>query len=328
MKNYSYLLISFLICNFQLMAQGPFAPAANQTGSTAIHKDSTVFVGWATSAVIDRGWQDISNTALGKTTVGNDTSATEKAGVNGIVSLGDGGSAILTFATPIMNGQGADFAVFENAFNATFLELAFVEVSSDGSNFFRFDAISLTQDTLQLDNNATIDATNINNLAGKYQAQYGTPFDLDELSGISGLDINNITHVKIIDVVGSINATFGTFDSQSNKINDPFPTPFPSGGFDLDAVGVIHSLSTSVSENSNVVQQIYPNPIVNEVTVQLNQLENYFYSINDISGKTLINGQSNDFQLTINVSSLNKGIYFLTIITTNNQKSIHKIVKQ
>lgn len=203
-----------------------------------------------------------------------------------------------------------------------------MEVSSDGINFFRFDAVSLSQDTLQFDNNASIDATNINNLAGKYQAQYGTPFDLDELSGISGLDINNITHVKIIDVVGSINSPFGTFDSQSNKINDPFPTPFPSGGFDLDAVGVIHSLSTSVAENKDFVQRIYPNPVVNDVTVQLNQLENYFYSINDISGKTIIKGQSNDFQLTINFSPLNKGIYFLTIITTNNQKSIHKIVKQ
>lgn len=323
-----YIIVSFFIFNFQLIAQGPFAPAANQIGSSALHKDSSVFVGWATNASIDRGWQDISNTVLGKTTVGNDTSATGKSGINGIVSLGDGGSAILTFASPITNGQGADFAVFENAFNATFLELAFVEVSSDGINFFRFNAVSLTQDTLQLDNNASVDATNINNLAGKYQAQYGTPFDLDELNGTIGLDINNITHVKIIDVVGSINSPFGTFDSQSNKINDPFPTPFPSGGFDLDAVGVIHSLSTSVAENKDFVQRIYPNPVVNDVTVQLNQLENYFYSINDISGKTIIKGQSNDFQLTINFSPLNKGIYFLTIITTNNQKSIHKIVKQ
>ena len=36
--------------------------------------------------------------------------------------VGDGGSAILTFDTPIANGPGFDFAVFENGFSDTFLE--------------------------------------------------------------------------------------------------------------------------------------------------------------------------------------------------------------
>ena len=29
-------------------------------------------------------------------------------------------------------------------------------------------------------------------------------------------------------------------DSQGHQINDPWPTNFPTGGFDLDAVGVIN----------------------------------------------------------------------------------------
>lgn len=321
-----YLIFICLIAINQLIAQGPFAPPANQTGSAAIHKDSAIIINWATNATITRGWQNISDTTLGKTTVGNDTSAVGKSGVNGVVSLGDGGSAILTFSSPIKNGQGADFVVFENAFNSTFLEFAFVEVSSDGTTFFRFDAVSLSQDTLQFDNNATIDATNINNLAGKYQAQYGTPFDLDELSGVNGLDINNISHVKIIDVIGSINPTYATFDSQLNTINDPFPTPFPSGGFDLDAVGVIHSLSTSINENTKIALKFYPNPMQNELTVIVDKNENYTYFINDISGKTLITGNTNQTKLTINTASLQKGMYFLTLIT-NNQKQVIKLVR-
>ena len=36
----------------------------------------------------------------------------EKAGENGVVSLGDGGSAILTFSKPIKNETGWDFAIF------------------------------------------------------------------------------------------------------------------------------------------------------------------------------------------------------------------------
>ena len=81
------------------------------------------------------------------------------------MSLGDGGVAILTFKYPIKNETGNDFAVFENSFNDTFLELAFVEVSSDGIHYFRFPAVSNTQDTLQMGNDASIDARHLNNLA-------------------------------------------------------------------------------------------------------------------------------------------------------------------
>jgi len=328
MKMKQHIIILLLLFNFQLIAQGPYAPPTGQTGSTAIHKDSSVFVGWATNAVITRGWQNSSDTTLGKTTAGNDSSAIGKSGVNGVVSLGDGGSAILTFATPIKNGSGADFAVFENSFDGQFLELAFVEVSSDGINFFRFPAHTLTQDTVQLDNNANMDATNIHNLAGKYRAQYGTPFDLEDLNGISGLDVNNITHIKIIDVVGSINPTYGTYDNENNIINDPFPTPFPTGGFDLDAVGVIHSLSTSVSENKDFIQKIYPNPVQDMLTIIFTNNQVSTYLITDLSGKEISSEYVNKLQLTINTASFKKGIYFLTIVTTDNQKSIHKIVKQ
>ena len=262
MKFYLYiiLIINLLFFNNQAIAQGPYAPAVGQIGTTAIHKDSSVFVAWATSAIIERGWQNIADTSLGKTTAGTVTDVLGKSGTGGVVSLGDGGSAVLTFTAPIKNSSGADFAIFENSFDGQFLELAFVEVSSDGINFFRFPAHSLTQDTTQLDNNANMDATYIHNLAGKYRAQYGTPFDLDDVDGTPGLDVNNITHVKIIDVVGSINPTYGTYDDDNNIINDPFPTPFPTGGFDLDAIGIIHQQPTNINENEPIVNQIYPNP--------------------------------------------------------------------
>ncbi|MEZ4549679.1 MAG: hypothetical protein R2874_04140 [Desulfobacterales bacterium] len=51
------------------------------------------------------------------------------------VVLGRGGSIILTFDPPVENGEGWDFAVFENSFNDFNLELAFVEVSSNGTDF-------------------------------------------------------------------------------------------------------------------------------------------------------------------------------------------------
>src|SRR5436190_1349772 len=133
-------------------------------------------------------------------------------------------------------------AVFENGFNDTFLELAFVEVSSDGVHWVRFPAHSLTQTTQQIDqadaNNSAIDPTDVDGLAGKYRAGWGAPFDLAALTGKPFLDVNQVTQVRIVDVVGCLNPTYASYDSDGRVINDPWPTPFNSGGFDLDAVAV------------------------------------------------------------------------------------------
>lgn len=55
-----------------------------------------------------------------------------------------------------------------------------------------------------------------------------------------GLNLNSVTHIRIVDVVGSIDPLYATRDSLNRVINDPWPTFFETGGFDLDAVGVIH----------------------------------------------------------------------------------------
>ena len=223
---------------------GPYAPPAGQSGSTAISKDDSSFVAWATGAEILRGPMDISNPGDGDASFGSSEDATGPAEGTStdVVSLGDGGSATLTFAKPITDGPGYDFAVFENSFSDTFLELGFVEVSSDGTNFFRFDAVSLTQTDTQVAGFGSLDATNLNNLAGKYRQGYGTPFDLNELDGIAELDIANITKVRVVDAVGCIQDAYCTYDSLGNKVNDPWSTPFASSGFDLDAIGVINQV--------------------------------------------------------------------------------------
>lgn len=208
-----------------------------------IPASSPRFVGWATGATVVRGPQDISAANSPLASFGTAAAALGAAN-NGPVSLGDGGFATLTFARPIGNGAGADFAVFENGFGSgggVSAELGHVEVSSNGVDFFRFPSVSLTQTATPVGGFGVIDPTNISNLAGKDVANVGTGFDLAELAGLSPLlDINRVTHVRVVDVVGSLNPAFGTRDSLGNLINDPFPTPFASSGFDLDAVGVIN----------------------------------------------------------------------------------------
>lgn len=316
----SVVFLLFLLTMHAAVAQ--FAPPAGQAGTTAMYKDSTAFTAWGTGCKLVRGYQDISNPALGYPTIGDSASAIGKANGSAVVSLGDGGTAVVTFKRAITNDAGYDFAVFENSFSDTFLELAFVEVSSDGINYFRFPATSNTQDTIQLDNAAIMDARKINNLAGKYRSSYGTPFDLHELAGKPGLDINNITHVKIIDVVGSLLSTYATHDSNGKKINDPWSTPFISSGFDLDAVGIIHQVSSpSVKEFvSAIAFNVSPNPVTttSKIYITLEEQQAITIDLLDLMGRQVaviadhIKVQQTDL-ISLEQLTLQNGIYFLRV---------------
>jgi len=325
---YKFLIPLKLLFGFSpVLGVTQFAPAAGNAGTTAIHMDSSIFVNWAVSCSIAVGQEDISNPQSVLASAGDNTMAIGAPG-NGIVSLGDGGYAILTFERSIKNGPGWDFAVFENSFSNTFLELGFVEVSSDGLNYFQFESTSFTQDTFQIDAFGSINPEMVNNLAGKYRATFGTPFDLEELAFEQGLDVNNITHIKIIDVIGSIDPAIGTYDQFGNIINDPFPTPFPSSGFDLDAIGVIHEQPLNLVDNYhlNIIENLsIKNGII---SCDLNSIkeEELNFSIIDLSGKKIYENEiivkkgTNSFR--INISDNNKGIYILKI--SSNRSSFSK----
>ena len=262
MNNYKGIFsIAFIVFLQPITLAQSFAPEPEEIGSNAIHKDSSIFIGWANDISITRGPMNILEPSLGLTDYGSATDGSFIAD-NNVVSLGDGGEAIATFAQAIGNGPGPDFAVFENGFANHYMELAFVEVSSDGVNYTRFESISEAPADIQISNFSFSDCRYLNNLAGKYRLYYGTPFDLEELSGTTGLDINYITHIRIIDVVGSISADIASYDSEGNIINDPYPTPFDSGGFDLDAIGIINGSDLDLNE-FNQSFTVYPNPTKN-----------------------------------------------------------------
>ena len=200
-----------------------------------VDKDDEKIVAWATgyeNYIVGEGvseeWQTPEK-ALGKA-VGDSYD---------VVVLGDGGSIVLTFAKPITDGEGADFAVFENSFNDGFLELGTVEVSSDGEHFVAFDHFYLGLE--KIGGTGTHDSSLIWGFAGKFKQGKGTMFDLADLEGKpevedGTVDLEAITHVKIVDVIGD----GSQFDSIGDPIYDPYPTGAISAGFDLDAIGVIN----------------------------------------------------------------------------------------
>lgn len=245
---------------FGLVEAGTYAPQVGQPDSRGIPYTNSSFKEWASSVVsFTRGPEDISVPSDGLASFGSPSNALGPANndTSRVVSLGDGGSITLGFNTPIANGSGYDFAVFENGFlsgapGLAYLELATVAVSSDGVHFFTFPDVSETQTTTQVGPFGLLDASNLHDLAGKYIAGYGTGFDLSEIAGVSPyLNVNDVTEVRITDVVGSINPLYGTRDSRGNLINDPWPTPFASSGFDLNGVGVINV--ASVPEPSSLI---------------------------------------------------------------------------
>ncbi len=298
------------------LALAQFAPAQDQPGTTAMHADSTAFVAWATGCVAEPGPMNISNPSAGVAGAGwpAQNAIGFPQGTMGVTCLGDGGRATLTFDSPICNGEGPDFAVFENGFKSGsqwFLEIAFVEVSSDGDNFFRFPAITLVPFDTQLDGFATMDPAKIHNFAGKYGAMYGTPFDLDEVPDNPLLDKNNITHVRVVDVVGCIDPQYATYDSEDHPVNDPWPTPFASSGFDLDAVGVIHDQAHTpgfgVEEHENVMVSVYPNPAHDKLFVNAENVQHV--DIYGVTGQIMMSTTESE----INVSDLEPGMYFVRV---------------
>lgn len=216
-----------------------FSPQAEEVGSEAISMGDSKIIAWGME------YSDVYfGEGLSPLFQSEDKGLGPAEGeVLSAVSLGRGGRLTFYFPEGVANGPGPDFAIFENSFNDFFLELATVEVSSDGVSFTPLPHAYLGGEPLGAFGEH--DPTLIWGLAGKYRAGYGTPFDLTQLawspdsqSGV--LDLHDIRYIRVVDVVGDGMSQ----DSFQRPLYDPYPTQ-GSAGFDLDAIGVIHSSETA-----------------------------------------------------------------------------------
>lgn len=203
----------------------------------AIPASSPRFVEWADAIdpaktyFAPRGSTTISTTGFNSL---GDLDATQ-------IANGDSpGFLTVMFPSGIRNGPGPDFAVFENGFtfgspNGLFAEFAYVEVSTNGSDFARFESVSTnTAPVTGSGAFAGFDVSNVFNLAGKHADGYGTPFELEQLAEsplvLSGLlDLTNVQYVRLVDIPGN-----GSFlDSQGHPILDNWLTSGGTAGFDF-----------------------------------------------------------------------------------------------
>lgn len=335
-----FFLVFFFLFLFQIIilpnsALSQYAPQAGNTGSSAIHRDSSIIqtfenIYWKSSEnKLIRGWQNVADTTLGKATVGSIDSIENKTFM---LSLGDGGSATFALNVSLYNGPGPDFVVFENGFpfskDSFFLELAYVEVSLNGEKYYRFSNNSLTDTNSPISAFGSLKAHQINNLAGKYIAPYGVPFDLDELKDSLG-EFGQIRYIRIVDVVGSLDPKYGSKDSRGKIINDPWQTPFPSSGFDLTGIGFIHLLMTGLeSKSENLLVQAFPNPLhVNETLSIVCQEQIANLDLRDASGVLCNTMVENDLKLENSIKiNVSPGLYFLSIIAETGKQATLKII--
>lgn len=171
------------------------------------------------------------------------------AGSTDVLSLGDGGSITLEFVdNRVENGPGPDFIIFENPFYTAgnpenvFCEVAFVEVSDNGVDFYRmpndydpdgtpvnnpdnWNGFAGVMPVISHPNNG-VDPTDPD-LAG------GDAFDLDDVG------LNQIRFIRIIDTDEGENAAL---DDDGDTVYDPASPGGDVAGFDLDAVAAIHSV--------------------------------------------------------------------------------------
>lgn len=343
MKKFIAILIAFVTVSSVF---GQFAPAAGETGSTAIYKDDPLFKGWAKSCKVTRGFINLSDTS--KTFTQNQVTSNRAffgaealalglpGGPLDCISLGDGGIAVLTFDFPIKNGSGADFAVFENGIKEQeapfqyFLELAFAEVSTDGKRYVRFPAVTNVPASQQVESFGQIDPTKIHNFAGKYIANYGTPFDLEDLKDSTGINPDSINYIRLIDVVGNIDPKYARYDSKKQVINDPFPTEFWTGGFDLDAVGVINfnRVISNIEESKRTGFKVYPNPVFSGDQVFVEGSFNSVVQLWAPGGIMLAQWKTgNENSTLLTLPEVKPGLYFLTKLSSGNKQTFKLLVK-
>jgi hypothetical protein len=144
-----------------------------------------------------------------------------------VATLGCEGEIVLGFDEPIIDGEGPDLVVFENAFAAGFPEPGEVAVSEDGETWQTFAC-----DPVALVGCAGVTPTQPAALEGELEPARtgGDAFDLAALPDAPA----QVWYVRIRDRSRAYWAAQG--------IDYCDPGQMGAGGFDLDAIAALHAL--------------------------------------------------------------------------------------
>lgn len=207
-----------------------------------------------------------------------------------VLSLGRNGWIVLSFEQDIVNGAGADFTVFENAFEYAegliFDEWLMVSVSMDGINWYAFPCDSVTGE----------------GMAGRTPTNGGGSTNYQDITQSGGDGFN-------LDDVGLPSARYV-------KLQDATRLQTPEKiAAEVDAVVAIHTGNTLVSMPQNLPFFWQATPEFFSLTTQ----EVIKLELTDMGGRSLFStvvypGRAVSFPL----SGITPGIYCLKAMGQNN----------
>lgn len=219
-----------------------------------------------------------------------------------ILSLGFGGEIIVGISDNlIVDGEGADFTIFENVFEnpingRLFKEPAIVSVSKDGVNFTEFP----------------YDFESLEGCAGTHPTYGDADYCDSKVSGgdsfdLSEIGMDSIRYIKIKDITDQIKG------QKSHKYFD-----FSLSGFDLDALVIHNFTAEKISSIEDKMTNNYN--INNNVLISQNMSNSIeIYNINGI----LVNEFSG--LGTFHFRELQNGIYIIKI-SNSTGTAIEKII--
>lgn len=238
-----------------------------------------------------------------------DTNASESipsASPKNICSIGLGGEICVGFKDYfVIDGEGEDFTIFENAFlnpvtKRVFAEPAVVSVSEDGVVFYEFP-----WDYYTLQGCAGTKPTN-----GK-----SNPFDPKESGGnsfdLAVLGLKKIRYIKIKDIC----------DTVLQNPNHPFYDPIISG-FDLDCVvglnliPIVNNIET-VPDNACLIRSFGS-------YLLFSNKDNYHIEIYDAYGKLLFSNEINFNTFELDLSRFSGKLFFALIKQGSTKTKLSK----
>lgn len=129
------------------------------------------------------------------------------------------------------------------------------------------------------------------------------------------------------DIIGATGKTWAATtltngDEVTCEITSDYLCPKPenaiSNSIKMNVALNVEKLTTKENKVS-----LYPNPANSKIKVT--GLKSYTYEVYDLSGRLVLSGNSNGDE--VNISKINNGIYFMSILTTNNTYKL-KLIKK
>jgi hypothetical protein len=136
------------------------------------------------------------------------------------------------------------------------------------------------------------------------------------LADSTDINLDSIVYVRVVDVVGTNNPDFATFDQYGNIVMDPYPTNGQSSGFDLDGVAVMNWNYTEPQGINNTAENsvsLYPNPANSQVLCSVEGEGQHLMSLYNTSGQLLLQQTFSGRQISFNTSSIADGMYILRV---------------